>query len=108
MHSGSCLLEYQGHNGSVNSIRFHPNKELVLTSSGDGTAHIWQCAVNMQNESSSGRVASSEDELDPTEREFLDGHDYEDPSQVFGWAQRGRHLGRLAGWRAAGADSRMG
>jgi len=82
MHSGSCLLEYQGHNGSVNSIRFHPNKELVLTSSGDGTAHIWQCAVNMHNESSSGRVASSEDELDPTEREFLDGHDYEDPGQT--------------------------
>ena len=24
----------------------------------------------------------SEDELDPTEREFLDGHDYEDPGQT--------------------------
>jgi len=81
MHSGSCLLQYQGHTGSVNSIRFHPSKELVLTTSGDGTAHIWQCAVNMHNESSSGRVASSEDELDPTEREFLDGHDYEDSYQ---------------------------
>ena len=54
---------------------------MVLTTSGDGTAHIWQCAVNMHNESSSGRVASSEDELDPTEREFLDGHDMEDTSQ---------------------------
>lgn len=82
MHSGSCLLQYQGHSGSVNSIRFHPSKELVLTASGDSTAHIWQCAVNMHNESSSGRVASSEDELDPTEREFLDGHDYEDPGQA--------------------------
>ena len=81
MHSGSCLLQYQGHTGSVNSIRFHPNKELVLSTSGDGTAHIWQCAVNMHNESSSGRVASSEDELDPTEREFLDGHDYDDSYQ---------------------------
>ena len=29
-----------------------------------GTAHIWQCAVNMYNESSSGRVASSEEEID--------------------------------------------
>lgn len=82
MHSGDCLLQYQGHSGSVNSVRFHPSKELVLTASGDGTAHIWQCAVNMYNESSSGRVASSEDELDPAEKEFLDGHDYsEDSSQ---------------------------
>ena len=66
MHSGACLLQYHGHSGSVNSVRFHPTKELVLTCSGDGTAHIWQCAVNLHNESSSGRVAvgSSEDELE--------------------------------------------
>ena len=63
MHSGRPLLQYTGHTGSVNSVRFHPNKELVLTSSGDGTAHIWQCAVHLYNESSSGRMASSEDEL---------------------------------------------
>ena len=44
-------------------------QELVLTASGDGTAHIWQCAVHLTNESSSGRMASSEDELDPLERE---------------------------------------
>jgi len=69
MHSGQALLQYTGHAGSVNSLRFHPNKELVLTSSGDGTAHIWQCAVHLTNESSSGRMASSEDELDPLERE---------------------------------------
>lgn len=47
--------------------RFHPTKELVLTSSGDGSVHIWQCAVHLYNESSSGRVASSEDELEPGE-----------------------------------------
>jgi len=69
MHSGTCLLQYHGHNGSVNSIRFHPCKELVLTTSGDGTAHIWQCAVSLHNESSSGRVASSEDELEFCEME---------------------------------------
>ena len=40
----------------------------VLTASGDGTVHIWQCAVHLYNESSSGRVASSEDELDPGEK----------------------------------------
>lgn len=43
--SGRCLLRYQGHNGSVNSIRFHPTRELALTASGDHTAHIWQAAV---------------------------------------------------------------
>lgn len=44
--SGRCLLQYQGHTGSVNSIKFHPTKDLVLTASGDSTAHIWQAAVN--------------------------------------------------------------
>jgi len=63
-------------------VKFHPNKELVLTASGDGTAHIWQCAVNMYNESAGVRNGSSDDELDPTEKEFLDSHDYsEDSSQ---------------------------
>ena len=42
-----------------------------------GTAHIWQCAVNMYNESSSGRVASSEEEIDNP-----DGKDvFEEPFQ---------------------------
>lgn len=41
-----CLLQYQGHAGSVNSIRFHPSKDLVLTGSGDCSAHIWQAALN--------------------------------------------------------------
>ena len=50
----------------------------MLTASGDGTAHIWQCAVHLTNESSSGRMASSEDELDPLERE----------SQAFGKISR--------------------
>ena len=39
----------------------------MLTASGDGTVHIWQCAVHLHNESSSGRMASSDDELDPFE-----------------------------------------
>nr|CAD7438390.1 unnamed protein product [Timema bartmani] len=46
IETGRCLLQYQGHTGSVNSIRFHPSRDLVLTSSGDQTAHIWQAAVN--------------------------------------------------------------
>jgi hypothetical protein len=35
------------------------NYFMVLTCL--GCAHIWQCAVNMYNESSSGRVGSSEE-----------------------------------------------
>ncbi|XP_011500960.1 PREDICTED: WD repeat-containing protein 37 isoform X2 [Ceratosolen solmsi marchali] len=41
-----CLLQYTGHSGSVNSVRFHPTKDLILSASGDWTAHIWQVAVN--------------------------------------------------------------
>lgn len=45
IESGRCLLQYQGHSGSVNSIKFHPSKDLVLTASGDGSAHIWQVNI---------------------------------------------------------------
>lgn len=48
IESGRCLLQYTGHVGSVNSIKFHQNRDLVLTGSGDGTAHIWQAAVNWE------------------------------------------------------------
>lgn len=43
--SGKCLAVYAGHTGSVNSISFHPTQDLVMTASGDGTAHIWQAAI---------------------------------------------------------------
>ncbi|XP_014260508.1 WD repeat-containing protein 37-like [Cimex lectularius] len=45
MESGKCALRYIGHSGSVNSIRFHPTRDLVLTASGDQTAHVWQAAI---------------------------------------------------------------
>ncbi|XP_043192688.1 WD repeat-containing protein 37-like isoform X2 [Amphibalanus amphitrite] len=61
--SGRCLLQYQGHEGSVNSVRFHPTRDLVLTGSGDQTAHVWQAAVNID----SGRAMSSEEEVDPSD-----------------------------------------
>ena len=56
VESGRCLLRYTGnleilnsklenylpgHQGSVNSIKFHPGQDLVITGSGDGTAHVW-------------------------------------------------------------------
>ena len=46
IESGRCLLQYIGHTGSVNSVRFHPTRDLVLTASGDNSAHVWQAAVN--------------------------------------------------------------
>ncbi|XP_012273769.1 WD repeat-containing protein 37 [Orussus abietinus] len=46
MDNTRCLLHYIGHNGSVNSVRFHPNRDLALSASGDCTAHVWQAAVN--------------------------------------------------------------
>ncbi|GAA28858.2 WD repeat-containing protein 37 [Clonorchis sinensis] len=36
----SCLLVYLGHNGSINSVRFRNRDHLLLTSSGEGTAHL--------------------------------------------------------------------
>nr|CAD7434181.1 unnamed protein product [Timema monikensis] len=64
IETGRCLLQYQGHTGSVNSIRFHPSRDLVLTSSGDQTAHIWQAAVNWDLP----KAHSSEEELDTCEK----------------------------------------
>lgn len=46
MDSCRCLLQYTGHSGSVNSVRFHPTRDLALTASGDYSAHMWQAAVN--------------------------------------------------------------
>ncbi|KAL5112781.1 WD repeat-containing protein 37 [Taenia crassiceps] len=36
----NCLLIYSGHSGSVNSVRFRDRDNLMLTCSGDGTAHL--------------------------------------------------------------------
>ncbi|ODM93041.1 WD repeat-containing protein 37 [Orchesella cincta] len=68
--SGRCLLRYQGHNGSVNSIRFHPTRELALTASGDHTAHIWQAAVAWEQMIQKG--LSSEEEYEASEKEEVD------------------------------------
>ncbi|XP_018397384.1 PREDICTED: WD repeat-containing protein 37 [Cyphomyrmex costatus] len=53
-----CLLQYIGHSGSVNSVRFHPNRELALSASGDCSAHVWQAAVDWDM---SKRVSSLEE-----------------------------------------------
>ncbi|KAJ8714004.1 hypothetical protein PYW08_007624 [Mythimna loreyi] len=64
---GKCLLQYTGHAGSVNSIRFHPTRDIALTSSGDNTAHVWQAAVNWDLP----RGQSSEEELEGGGEESL-------------------------------------
>lgn len=64
---GKGILQYTGHSGSVNSIKFHPNRDLALTSSGDTTAHVWQAAVNWDL----ARGQSSEEELEGGGEESL-------------------------------------
>lgn len=60
IESEKCLLAYMGHSGSVNSIRFHPSKDFVLTGSGDCKAHIWQALLNWDIP----KGQSSEEDLD--------------------------------------------
>ena len=36
------LGTYTGHTGSVNSIRFHPIQNIICSSSGDHSCHIWK------------------------------------------------------------------
>lgn len=45
IETGQCLISYHAHNGSVNSIRFHPTDSLVCTGSGDGSCHIWKVQI---------------------------------------------------------------
>uniref|UniRef100_A0A8C5FHC5 WD repeat-containing protein 37 n=1 Tax=Gadus morhua TaxID=8049 RepID=A0A8C5FHC5_GADMO len=47
IETGKCLLKYVGHQGSVNSIKFHPTEQMALTASGDQTAHIWRYMVQL-------------------------------------------------------------
>ncbi|KAK7867581.1 hypothetical protein R5R35_005282 [Gryllus longicercus] len=65
VEAGKCLLQYQGHQGSVNSIRFHPSRDLVLTASGDQTAHVWQAVVTLDQP----KGHSSEEELGTGEKD---------------------------------------
>lgn len=68
IETGRCLLQYQGHLGSVNSIRFHPSRDVVLTASGDQTAHIWQAVVTWDQP----KGHSSEEELELCEKEVFE------------------------------------
>lgn len=80
METAHCALQYTGHTGSVNSISFNPKSAtlsdlLVVTASGDQSAHVWK-AHNLvagltmgpggpQGGQQQPHHHSSEDELDP-------------------------------------------
>ncbi|ERL91341.1 hypothetical protein D910_08673, partial [Dendroctonus ponderosae] len=97
IESTRCLLQYQGHSGSVNSIRFHPAKDLVLTGGGDGVAHIWQAALNWDLP----KGHSSEEELEEGSEQLVPG---DDSSEMVA-QQRGSYLrtpvGELSGHSGA-------
>ncbi|XP_041371688.1 WD repeat-containing protein 37-like isoform X2 [Gigantopelta aegis] len=73
IETGHCLVQYVGHQGSINSIRFHPSQDLVLTASGDETAHIWRPQVTLQSHSEVVKSHSSgEDDIESSEKEDAD------------------------------------
>lgn len=75
IHTRSSLLQYVGHKGSVNSVRFHPTQDLVLTSSGDQTAHVWPITVTPGNITEPTKCHSSEEEVDLSEEDHVDDID---------------------------------
>ncbi|XP_077993464.1 WD repeat-containing protein 37-like [Glandiceps talaboti] len=74
IETGSCVLQYLGHSGSVNSIRFHPNEPLAVTASGDHEAHVWRSFVSLPqlSEDHRSRPSSGDDELDGSDKEDVD------------------------------------
>lgn len=45
-HTMSVLWSYSGHDGSVNTVRYHPIKNIICSSSGDRTCHIWKPSLS--------------------------------------------------------------
>ncbi|KAF8764150.1 WD repeat-containing protein 37 [Argiope bruennichi] len=68
IHSGNCIVQYWGHKGSVNSIRFHPSQDLVVSSSGDQTAHVW-CVSSAGGAADNLKYHSSEEEVELSEED---------------------------------------
>lgn len=68
-----CLLQYLGHCGSVNSIRFHPSQDLVVTASGDQEVHIWRSQINTMSFEGLKSHSSGEDEAESNEKDDPEG-----------------------------------
>ncbi|XP_076331335.1 WD repeat-containing protein 37-like isoform X2 [Tachypleus tridentatus] len=77
IQTGACLLLYQGHSGSVNSVRFHPVQDFVVTASGDQSAHIWRAAVPFTG--SEQMKYSSEEDVELSEKEDYGQDDVDVP-----------------------------
>lgn len=67
IETNKCVLQYLGHQGSVNAIRFNRVQDLVVTASGDQTAHIWCPKVSLPSHDSV--QSSGEDDIDNSEKE---------------------------------------
>ncbi|XP_068425206.1 WD repeat-containing protein 37 isoform X2 [Clinocottus analis] len=80
IETGKCLLKYVGHQGSVNSIKFHPTEQMALTASGDQTAHIWRYMVQLPTPQPVADVSTPcEDDVDFSDKDEADG-DAEGPN----------------------------
>ncbi|XP_061587677.1 WD repeat-containing protein 37 isoform X2 [Cololabis saira] len=75
IETGKCLLKYLGHQGSVNSIKFHPTEQMALTASGDQTAHIWRYMVQLPTPQPVADLTQTpcEDDLDFSDKDEADG-----------------------------------
>ncbi|XP_069367621.1 WD repeat-containing protein 37 isoform X1 [Paralichthys olivaceus] len=76
IETGKCLLKYLGHQGSVNSIKFHPTEQMALTASGDQTAHIWRYMVQLptpQPVADMSQQTPCEDDVDFSDKDEADG-----------------------------------
>ncbi|XP_056913855.1 WD repeat-containing protein 37 isoform X3 [Takifugu flavidus] len=83
IETGKCLLKYLGHQGSVNSIKFHPTEQMALTASGDQTAHIWRYLVQLptpQPVTDISQQLPCEDDVDFSDKDDADG-ELEGPSE---------------------------
>ncbi|XP_020566960.1 WD repeat-containing protein 37 isoform X2 [Oryzias latipes] len=74
IETGKCLLRYTGHQGSVNSIKFHPTEQMALTASGDQTAHIWRYMVQLPTPQPVADVSQTpcEDDVDFSDKDEPD------------------------------------
>ncbi|XP_034470127.1 WD repeat-containing protein 37 isoform X2 [Hippoglossus hippoglossus] len=75
IETGKCLLKYMGHQGSVNSIKFHPTEQMALTASGDQTAHIWRYMVQLPTPQPVADMSQTpcEDDVDFSDKDEADG-----------------------------------
>jgi len=102
VETGRCLGRYTAHQGSVNSVQFHPGGELALSASGDCAAHIWSYRELCQR----SRTDSQETEADSSDDGLEGAAGATDcpPAQTHTLSILGGHQGVVASaaWLAGG------